>query len=201
MNLSRSAAIAALAFVLPITAAADAPAPTNIARGHYVLDKRHASLIARVKHMGVSLYTVRFDTLDASFDYDPDHPEATRLQASVDPASLDVGADYSHTFAEEFLSAGKFPQATFVATEVTPTAPGQGTMTGDLTLMGVTRPVTFSVTLIGEGHEPLPLPFGQQAVGFEATGTIRRSDFGSTFLSNLVGDEVTLQIEAEFDRK
>jgi polyisoprenoid-binding protein YceI len=74
-------------------------------------------------------------------------------------------------------------------------------MTGELTLMGVTKPVTFNVTLIGAGHEPLPLPLGRRAAGFEATTTIKRSDFGSTFLNNMVGDDVTLQIEAEFERR
>ena len=74
-------------------------------------------------------------------------------------------------------------------------------MTGDLTLMGVTKPVTFDVTFVGTGHEPLPLPFGQSAAGFTAVAKIRRSDFGSTYLNNLIGDEVTLEINAEFDKK
>jgi polyisoprenoid-binding protein YceI len=207
MTLSRTAAFA-LALLAPLLAAAappqtlGSPTVTDIPAGHYVLDKRHSSLIARVSHMGVSLYTMRFDTLDASFDYDPARPEATRLTASVDPASLDVNADYSRQFAEQFLSVSKYPTATFVSTGATKgPAPGQGTLTGNLTLMGVTKPVTFNVTLVGAGHEPLPLPLGQRAVGFEATATINRSDFGSTYLNNLVGDDVTLQIEAEFDHK
>ncbi len=158
-------------------------------------------VIARVSHMGVSLYTVRFDTLDASIDYDAAHPERTRVTASVDPTSLDVNADYSKTFAEEFLQVSKFPRATFVSTSIQPGAGTSGTMTGDLTLMGVTKPVTFNVTLIGSGHEPLPIPLGRRAAGFEATTTLKRSDFGSTFLSNMVGDDVTLQIEAEFEKK
>jgi polyisoprenoid-binding protein YceI len=57
------------------------------------------------------------------------------------------------------------------------------------------------VTLIGAGHEVLPIPLGRRAAGFEATTTIKRSDFGSTYLNNLVGDEVSLQIEAEFEKK
>jgi len=202
----RSGALLALVFAIPVAASAASlsaapPAAPDFPRGHYVLDPKHASLIARVEHMGVSLYTMRFDTLDASFDYDPARPEATRLTASVDPASLDVNADYGKQFAEEFLSASKFPRATFVATQIQKTGDNQGTMTGDLTLMGVTRPVTFNVTLIGAGHEVLPIPFGREAAGFEATATIKRSDFGSTYLSNLVGDDVTLQIEAEFEKK
>ncbi len=201
MTWSRSAAIAALALVIPLAASAASQSPSDISGGHWVIDKRHSSLIARVKHMGVSLYTVRFDNLDGSFDYDPAHPEAAHVQASVDTTSLDVNADYGKTFAEEFLSATKFPTATFVSTSIEPGQNGQGTMTGDLTLMGVTKPVIFTVTLVGAGHEPLPLPFGQKAAGFEATTTIKRSDFGSTFLDDLVGDDVTLQIEAEFDHK
>jgi polyisoprenoid-binding protein YceI len=200
MTRRRSLAPAVLALALPLMAAAPVSV-SDLQGGHYALDPHHASLIARVSHMGVSLYTVRFDTLDASIDYDAAHPERTRVAASVDPTSLDVNADYSKTFAEEFLQAGKFPRATFVSTSIQPGAGNSGTMTGDLTLMGVTKPVTFNVTLIGTGHEPLPIPLGRRAAGFEATATIKRSDFGSTFLSNMVGDDVTLQIEAEFEKK
>jgi polyisoprenoid-binding protein YceI len=202
----RSGALAALTLAIPLAAAA-APSAGGSAggldfpAGHYVLDPRHASLVARVVHMGVSRYTLRFNALDASFDYNPARPEATRLTASVDPASLDVNADYGKQFAEEFLSVSKFAKATFVATQMQTTGDGQGTMTGDLTLMGVTKPVTFNVTLVGAGHEVLPIPFGRHAAGFEAIATIKRSDFGSTYLNNLVGDEVTLQIEAEFEKK
>jgi len=208
MTRRRSAALVAIALAAPLLAAAASPpapaappGPADVPAGHYVLDKRHAALIARVMHMGVSLYTLRFNTLDASFDYDPKRPEATRLEASVDPASLDVNADYGKQFAEEFLSASKFPKATFASTAVTNAGNGQGTVTGDLTLMGVTKPVTFNVTLTGSAHEVLPLPVGRRAAGFEATATIKRSDFGSTYLNNLVGDDVQLEITAEFEKK
>ncbi|HUZ11414.1 MAG TPA: YceI family protein [Caulobacteraceae bacterium] len=201
MRLRRSASLAAIALVVPLAATAASQNVADLRSGHYVLDPRHSSLIARVSHMGVSLYTLRFDALSATFDYDAAHPQAAKVQASVDPASLDVGADYSKAFAQEFLSVDKFPAATFVSTDVHEGAGDAGTMTGDLTLMGVTRPVTFDVTFVGAGHEPLPLPFGQEAAGFTAVATIKRSDFGSVFLSNFVGDDVTLEIDAEFDRK
>jgi polyisoprenoid-binding protein YceI len=209
MTRNRSGAIVALSLAIPLLAAPLAaasgaqPSASDFPGGHYVLDPRHASVIARVKHMGVSIYTVRFDTMDASFDYDPSRPQDTKLTAHVDPASLDVGADYAKEFQKEFLQAASFPKATFVATRMQTSGDGTGTMTGDLTLMGVTKPVTFNVTLIGAGHEVLPIPLGRRAAGFEATTTFKRSDFGSTYLLNgdLVGDEVTLQIEAEFEKK
>jgi len=191
-------ALLALAVALPTAALAASANVADLPAGHFKLDPKHASLIARVRHLGVSNYVVRFDKLAADFTYDPAHPEATKLTASVDTTSLDVGADYSRKFAEDFLKATQFPQATFVATSMTPAADGRtGTMTGDLTLMGVTKPETFNVTFVAARKGP---PFGTLA-GFSATTVIRRSDFGSSYVLAFVGDEVSLDIEGEFDRK
>ncbi|MFI4935916.1 MAG: YceI family protein [Caulobacterales bacterium] len=190
---------AALALVIPLDAQAASQNVSDLPGGHYVLDKRHANVIAKVMHMGVSLYVVRFNEMDASFEYDPAHPEAARVQASVDPASFDVNADYSKKFAEDFLSASRFPKMSFAATGVQKGAGNGGTMTGDLTFMGVTKPVTFDVTFVATGRSLLP-PFRQTA-GFSATMKFKRSDFGSTYLNNVVGDEVTVEVEGEFDRQ
>lgn len=172
--------------------------PSDLPAGRWVLDAKHSNLIAKVRHLGVSNYAVRFDKLEASFTYDPTHPEATKLMADVDTTSLDVGADYSRKFADEFLEATKFPKATFVSTAMTSDPEGQtGTVTGDLTLRGVTRPMTLKVAFIAVGHA---FPFGTVA-GFSATGSIKRSDFGSHNLLSYVGDDVSLEIEGEFDHK
>jgi polyisoprenoid-binding protein YceI len=190
--------IAVLALALPAAALAASTNVADLPPGHFVLDRKHASVVGRVLHMGVSNYTLRFDAFDADFTYDPAHPEATKVEASVDTTSLDVGADYSRHFADQFLDATKFPKATLVSTAVTPGPDGRtGTMTGDLTLMGVTKPVTFQVSFVAVGHG---LPFGTIA-GFSATGVIKRSDFGSHSFLAYVGDDVSLQIEGEFDRK
>jgi len=191
-------ALAALGSFLPVAALAASASPADLPAGTFVLDRKHASVIAKVMHMGVSLYTLRFDRVDATFTYDPAHPEASRVSATIDTTSLDVGADYSRRFADEFLDASKFPTATFVSTAIQPGPDGRtGTMTGALTLSGVTRPVTFNVTFVGVGQDP----FGHTLTGFSALTTIKRSDFGSNFLQNLVGDDVKIDIEAEFDRK
>jgi polyisoprenoid-binding protein YceI len=203
--MSRSALAIAPAFVIPLSAAAaDQPVPLGpgaVPAGHYVIDPRHTTVTARVMHEGVSLYVLRFDRMDGSFDFDPAHPEATHLTASVDPASLDVNGDWAKEFSDKFLKAGQFPQASFVSTAVQSLGGPQGTVSGNLTLMGVTRPVTFNVTLTGSAHESLPPPFGVRAAGFEAVTTIKRSDFGSTYVQGQVGDDVTLTIDAEFDKK
>lgn len=194
----RPALLALVLLGAPAAALAASTNPADIPAGHYRLDPAHTTVIARVRHLGVSNYVVRFDKAEGDFTFDPAHPEATKLQASVDATSLDVGADYSRKFADEFLNAKEFAQATFIATALTPAVDGKtATLAGDLTLMGVTRPVTFDVTFVGVAHG---IPFGTLA-GFSAKTTIRRSDFGSKYVLAFVGDEVNLDIEAEFDRK
>ncbi|MGI8839519.1 MAG: YceI family protein [Caulobacteraceae bacterium] len=189
-------AFALLALAGPAMAASLNPA--DLPPGTYALDRKHASVTAKVTHLGVSLYTLRFDAFDGSFTYDPAHPTAAQVRASVDATSLDVGAPYSRKFADQFLDASRFPTVTFVSSQIVPAPDGRtGTMSGDLTLRGVTRPVTFDVTFGGVGKS---LIFGT-VTGFSATAKIKRSDFGSNELRNWVGDDVTLIIEAEFDRK
>lgn len=200
MRRTLSALILALGLAAPLSVGAASHEVSAMQGGTYALDKQHASVTARVLHLGVSYYVVRFNVMDATFTYDPAHPEASSVQASVDAASMDVGADYSAKFADEFLAATKFPKITFVSTAIQPGAGNTGTMTGNLTLHGVTKPVTFDVTFDGAGKSPLP-PF-RTIVGMTATTKIKRSDFGSDMFQNgIVGDEVTLTIEAEFDKK
>ena len=189
---------AALALILPAASLAASQNPADLPAGRYALDKKHASVTAKVMHLGVSLYTMRFDTFDGSFTYDPAHPETAQVQATVDATSLDVGAGYGRKFADEFLDASKFPVVSFVSNQIRSGPDGRtGAMTGDLTLHGVTRPVTFDVAFDGVGHGLL----GGTVTGFTASAKIKRSEFGSTALQNWVGDDVTITIEAEFDKK
>jgi polyisoprenoid-binding protein YceI len=195
--------LAAVLMALSLGAAPAAMAASHnvsdLGGGTWTLDRKHSFVLAKVEHLGVSIYTSRFNVMDATVTYDPANPEAAHVTASVDPTSMDVGADYSSRFAEEFLAVAKFPKITFTSTAMHKGDGNTGTMTGDLTLRGVTRPMTFDVIFVGAGRSPLP-PFGQVA-GFSATGKIKRSDFGSDFLNNgVVGDEVTLVIDAEFDK-
>ena len=172
--------------------------PAAAPAGHYVLDPRHASVTARVRHMGLSLYTMRFDHVEASYDYDPTQPLTTRIAVTIDAHSLDTGdAGVSKQFASEFLDADRNPRITFNSTAVQATADGHGTVTGDLTLRGVTKPATLEVNYNGAA----PGVLGGHRMGFSATTTVDRSAFGSGAWRGVVGDDVQIVIEAEFERK
>jgi polyisoprenoid-binding protein YceI len=201
-----AAQIAAMALAIFLASPALAepkPASTDPAAapaGHYVLDHTHASLLAKVSHMGLSFYTMRFNRFDARYDFDPASPAASKIEVTIDANSLDVGDDaIGRQFARQFLGADQHPQITFVSGGVQSTDPGHGVLAGDLTLNGVTKPVTLDVTYNGSG--PGLFGFGGYRMGFSAAGNIKRSDFGSKAWEGLVGDTVRLLIEVEFVRK
>lgn len=193
--------VAALALVLmtaPMASAAPSTNPADMPAGTYGVDKSHSSLIARVKHVGLSAYTVRFTGFDATYSYDPKAPAASKVEATIQAASLDTGEPkINGDFAEKFLDARANPTIRFVSTSITPGAGNTGTMTGDLTFRGVTKPVTLDVT-----YDGYTSGITGQRSGFSAHGTIKRSEFGSTFLLNpplaMVGDDVELILEVEF---
>ncbi len=180
--------------------------PADLPAGHYALDKTHASVVAKIKHMGFSNYQFRFTKVDASFDYDPKAPQDAKIKVTVDPGSIDTatGADeFGLKFNKElagdgWLEANKFPTATFVSTKVEPGAGQTGKVYGDFTLHGVTKPIVLDVTFNGVGSGFAP---GSVKTGFSASTTIKRSEFGVSKYVPLVGDEVALNIEVEFDKK
>ncbi|MBV9061560.1 MAG: polyisoprenoid-binding protein, partial [Alphaproteobacteria bacterium] len=109
--------------------------------------------------------------------------------------------ELDQTLKSSVFHTDKFPTATFVSTQSTKTGPNTGTVTGNLTIAGVTKPVTLNVTFNGGRNSPFPLqPY---RIGFDATGTVKRSDFGLTHViwSGMVSDEVSLSIECELEKK
>ena len=196
----RSIAVALSLALLCAPGASAAPSidPAKMPAGTYVLDPQHASLIARVSHGGFSAYTIRFRITEARYSWDPASPQTSQVEATVDPASFDSGLGKADAaMAERFLEVERFPTARFVSTSIQPGEGGKGTMTGDLTLHGVTRPVTFDVTWNGYDSGI----FGRRS-GFSARGVFKRSDFGIDSLLRpplgFVGDEVELILELEF---
>jgi polyisoprenoid-binding protein YceI len=191
----------------PAIAATPAPNPPA---GAYVMDKAHSSVTFRVSHMGFSRYTARFATLDARLKFDPAHPAAMAVEATIDPKSLALNAPpagfHDQLMSKEFFEAAKFPKITFKSTKVALTGANTAKVTGDFTLHGVTKPVTLDVTYNG-GYPPMAMDPSGARVGFSAHGVIKRSAFGMGFGvpapgSNMgVGDDVEVMIETEFSSK
>ncbi|MEL6311063.1 MAG: YceI family protein [Pseudomonadota bacterium] len=179
------------------------PATANDAAGTYKLDRAHASLVWKVNHLGLSFYTARFDTFDATLDINPDEPQSAKLEVTVDPTSIRTGFPFSDAkdFDKElvqspnFFNAKEHPEIKFVSTSIERTGDKTAKVTGDLTLLGVTKPVTLDVTLNGQMAHPMKK---KPALGFSGVGKIKRSEFGMTHLVGGVGDEVELLLEAEF---
>jgi polyisoprenoid-binding protein YceI len=193
--------ILALAVTLSLSGAALAQEvntdPAAAPAGTYKLDHSHTSVTMRVSHMGLSYYTLRFEGVKGEYAFDPAHPDATKLDVTIDPASVDTGdAGFNKQVANQILEAEKFPQIHFVSTNIHSTSEGRGTVIGDLTFHGVTKPVTLDVIYNGFGRGMLR----EARMGFSATTALRRTDFGAGKYVPLVGDQVSVVIETEFSK-
>jgi polyisoprenoid-binding protein YceI len=185
----------------------NAIAAMNVPAGDYTLDKSHAQLLLRVDHVGFSNYTAQFKRFDAQLKFDPTNLAAASITATIDPRSLDVvnppAGFVDSLLGKDWLDAKQFPQITFKSTAVQQLTATKARVTGDFTLHGVTKPVTFDVTFNG-GYAGLPQFDPNARIGFSARGTFKRSDFGITYgipepgSKMGVSDAVDFTIEAEF---
>ena len=185
------------------TAAAFTPPSTDLTNtpsGTYVLDKSHANIVFGVSHLGFSQYFSRFNGFDATLDFNAKNPEKSTLSVTIDTSSADANnAKMEKKYdSDTFFNVKQYPTATFKSTSITKLTDNTGTITGDLTLLGVTKPVTLDVIFNGSGKNPYA---GADALGFSAEGILKRSEFGMDQYLPAVGDEVRLNIQAEFLHK
>ena len=160
--------------------------------GTYKLDKDHASVLARVPHMGYSISVFRFDKTAGSLVWDPASPAKSSVTATVETGTVATNvAGFGADISAKYLGAKANPTATFVSTAFRKTDATHGQVDGDLTLMGKTRPVTFDVVLVGAGKG-----FGKPRIGMSATTKIRPADFG---MPPVFADPIELVIDAEFE--
>ncbi len=206
------AAVALAACTPPAETPAPTPQPVDVAApsGEYALDPNHSTLTVRARHFGLAYYTLRFNTVSGSLNFNAEDPTQSTVQAAVDVTSLDTPYTGDRNFDAElqnssWLDSATHPAATFVSTSVESTGPNTARVTGDLTLRGVTRPLTLDVTYNSSWRQhPVGSPIS--GIGFSARGTIQRSAFNvNELLPNTgpdsgVSDEVELIIEAEFNR-
>jgi polyisoprenoid-binding protein YceI len=195
-------ALAALVCCAPALAQDVSKDPSQAPRGSYRLEARHSQLLFAIGHAGLTEFHGRFDKLSGSLDFNPNQPEKSDVDVTIDMTSADTPSNELNNVlkGEDVFDADKFPTATFKSTSVTRTGADTGRIAGTLTLRGIAKPVTLDVTFNGAGPDPLN---GKPALGFRGTATVKRSDFGITGMiwEPLVSDSVTLTIEAMFDRE
>jgi polyisoprenoid-binding protein YceI len=163
----------------------------------YTLDPSHTSVIATWVHMGMSHPSAMFTGIKGTLVYDPEHPERSSVEASVPIASAHTASSAldEHFQGADFFDAAKYPDAVFKSTRVERgAAPDQLKVTGNLTVHGITRPVTLDVTVGKVGMHPM---MKVPAAGFNASVTINRSDYGVKLYVPMVSDAIKLDITTE----
>ncbi|MFC6791018.1 YceI family protein [Methylobacterium komagatae] len=171
--------------------------PNQVRAGSYVLDPDHGKITWSVNHLGYSTYYGQFTGVSATLQLDPKAPAKSRLTATVPLSGVLTGSSRldQHLSGADFFDTAANPTANFTATGVEPTSPTTARITGDLTLRGVTKPVSLDATFTQAGTNPIDRRY---TVGFEGRTVIKRSDFGVNAYLPMVGDEVTLRIAGEF---
>lgn len=167
-----------LATLLLLAGAMLLPAAATAEVEQYVIDTEgaHAFVQFRIKHLGFSWLYGRFNDFDGSFSYDPADPAASAIAVAIRTASIDSNHAErdEHLRGEDFLHVEEFPEATFTSTGYRPNGDGTGTLDGELTLHGVTRPVRIAVEEIGAGTDP----WGGYRRGFQGETSFPLKDFG-----------------------
>ena len=161
----------------------------------------HTAAEFSVRHMMVTWVRGHFKNVHGTLDFDAEHPEKGAVEVEIDAAGLWSGEPErdAHLRNADFLDVAKHPKITFRSTRVEPTARNEYKVTGDLTLRGVTRPVTLETRFLGQGRSP----FNDTRVGFHATAVINRHDFGVSWNAPMqdagmvVGDDVLITLDAE----
>jgi polyisoprenoid-binding protein YceI len=165
----------------------------------YRLDPAHTAVLFKVDHLGLSRFVGRFENVDATLDFDPNDPGAARLDVIVQTGSIDVvPADFADTLAgPDWFDAARFPEARFRSTSVEALGGDRWRVDGEFRLLGVARPLSLEVVFNGGAFNAFT---GRYTVGFRAAATLQRSAFGLDAHVPAVGDEVELEIHAEFQR-
>lgn len=174
--------------------------PENSPNGVYHLEQRHSQVLFDITHLGLTDFYGRFDTLSGGLTFDNRNPEFSTVSITLDMSSVDTPNAELNGELKGVFNVAQYPTATFKSTAVNRTGPTTGKITGDLTLDGITKPLTLNVIFNGGRENPMD---GDAALGFSATGVIHRADYklDQMIWSGAVGPDVTLTINALFEQK
>lgn len=184
---------AALSGVMMLSATANA--------ADYVIDTQgaHAFVTFKIKHLGYSWLHGRFNRFEGSFSYDAKTQTGSNILVNIDTASLDSNHAErdKHLRGKDFLNVDKYPTATFKSTNVKFTDDDTATVTGDFTLHGVTKRITFEMDKVGEGQDP----WGGYRAGFEGETSLKLSDYGIDYNLGPASTHVDIGLSIEGVRK
>jgi polyisoprenoid-binding protein YceI len=181
---------------LLLLASLSSPMPAAAKMEDFALDPVHTRVAFQVSHAGLSNPIGTFSGTTGTLSFDEDDWTTAQLTVKLAITTLDLGdANWQERILDPtFFNSAKFPEARFVSSKVERTGEHTAQVTGELTMHGVTHPITLAVTLNALKRHPLTF---KRTAGFSATATLSRKDFGMDAWSSLVGDEVRLIIEAE----
>lgn len=169
--------------------------------GTYRIDPDHSAVFFTIGHVGVGLFTGRFEKISGTYTFDTRDPAKDAVHITIPAASIATNLPLrdKHLRSAEFFDTEKYPDITFVSTRYRATGDRSGRLYGNLTLHGVTRPVVFKVREIGAGPvNYLPKPWGGYLSGFVASTRIERGDFGITaYLPGGLSNRVDIKVEIE----
>jgi polyisoprenoid-binding protein YceI len=176
----------------------EAPRQQSIT-GSYQVDPVHTSVIFKVKHLGVSYFYGNFNEVAGTFSIDEADPAKSTFDIQIKAESIDSRekARDMHLKGPDFFNAKRYPLIEFKATSVSRSADGGWDVTGDLKLLGVSRPMSLKLVHTGAGLGMT----GEQLAGFETQFTVKRSDFGMTFMIDKLGDDVQILCSVEGIKK
>jgi len=162
----------------------------------YTLDPSHTTVIWHANHVGFSNPTGLFPLVNGTITLDDANPANSKVTATIETGLISTGNPKfnEHLSSKDFFNVAEFATATFVSDKVETTGADTAKVTGNLTLLGVSKPVTLDVKLNKSGDHPFTK---KKTVGFSATATLKRSDFGLSYGIPNVSDEIPLNIEAE----
>jgi polyisoprenoid-binding protein YceI len=174
--------------------------------GLYKLDKTHASLTWKVKHLGLSNYTARFTQFDAHINMDVKNPSKSNLNVTVCvmclatdfPFVSEIDFDQVLASGKEWFNGERYPEISFNSKIIEITGKNTARIHGELTMLGKTKPLSLNVALNGSYKKKFLT--NVPVLGFSATATLNRSDWGLTTLIPIVSDKVDIIIEVEFDK-
>jgi polyisoprenoid-binding protein YceI len=195
----RSPLIAALlaTTALPAFAGEVSTNPQSAPKGKYKVDPSHTSVLFCIRHNGIADYCGRFNTVSGSMSFNGGQPEKSSVSVEIDVNSLDTPSDkLDGELKSSFFETAKFPTATFKSTSVKVTGKNEGEIAGNLTLHGVTKPVTLKATFGGGKMHAFADTY---VVGFSGTATFKHADFAfpAVVWRSFIGDDVTIYFESE----